>query len=564
MLDLLALTIVLPLLGAGGIFLLSSLLSRLDVEKGHVKIVIAAVALIIVGLASILVFGSSRGRGITLSSLYPSVLAESAVEMRWDARLWPLGLSLCICTAGLLLSAGGRKAQSFRLAAVVLLMLATGLASLWSANPLTTIVCWAFYDLVFTTGLVVTGSRKEDALRSLALGSGASLFLWVGVLVAGGGIGSVQWQLIPPDGTKVSLWMLAGLLRLGAYPLHFSFPRHMPSDSPLVGAFYLSPVLGWGLWIRLALISDQMLPVASWMIIPAMLTLAGGAVLGWTANPPQASRSWISLGGNGALLLATVLSSITWNGSRGARGETVVAAMTLGAMGWMLGTSMLFLGGGVDFKQSLRSGTWVRIIPSIVGALSLIGAPATVGFVAESGLLGSLVGSGRWGWAVSFAISQVFLVAAVVRWLRAPGCARPRESGLLAKVVSGVGMIGLAVSAVFVGVVPGRFFSGIDGPFPAWNALFAAPGLAGWLLWGGAVALGGMLAWGDKALRPRISLWLDAVHDIVLLDWAYDLLIGAVEQGFALLRVLDDVVGGRGAFLWAGVILLILILVSGG
>lgn len=558
----LALTVGLPLLGAGGIFLLSFLFSRLDIKRWHVRILMAIPAIAIIVLASILVFEGGRASRISLSSLYPSLLVESAVEMRWDAALWPLGLSLSISVGSLILAAQGRGDQRFHLVAVLLLSLATGLAALWSANPLTTIVCWAFYDAILVLGQISSGGSAQDAVRSLALGTGAGLCLWAGILVAGGGIGSVPWALMPPGGAKMTIWMLAGLLRLGAYPLHLFFPRHIHSTSPLAAVSLLSPVLGWGLWIRLALVSGQALPVGTWMVIPALLTLLGGAVLGWTANSSEESRSWVSIGANGAVLLATVLAS-SWDESPGAGGP-VVSTMTLGAAGWMLGTTMLFLGDGFELEQGLRSHTLLRSIPLFIGALSLIGVPGTVGFAGESALLRELGRADRWALGLGFSIGHVFLVATVLRWLFTSDVANPSGDSLLGKVVYGVALVSLAVPLVVGGIVPNRLLGGTtSSSVPSLKSLLAAPGLIGWLLWGASLLLGGIVAWLDANLRPRISLWLDALHDVLSLEWAYELLTGAVEQGFGLLRVVDEVLGGRGALLWSCIILLVLILMGG-
>mgnify|MGYP006301338933 CR=1 FL=1 len=62
----------------------------------------------------------------------------------------------------------------------------------------------------------------------------------------------------------------------------------------------------------------------------------------------------------------------------------------------------------------------------------------------------------------------------------------------------------------------------------------------------------------------RAAVARDVVHDVVLLDWVYEWLAGALEKGFGLLRAVDDVLGGRGALLWAVVLLLILVLLVGG
>ena len=89
------------------------------------------------------------------------------------------------------------------------------------------------------------------------------------------------------------------------------------------------------------------------------------------------------------------------------------------------------------------------------------------------------------------------------------------------------------------------------------------PGLAGWLLWTVSLAGGGVLAWQERNLRPKIDLWLSAAHDLLRLDWLYDTVLGALGRGLALLRAADELVGGAGALLWSWLLFLVILLVWG-
>jgi len=86
----------------------------------------------------------------------------------------------------------------------------------------------------------------------------------------------------------------------------------------------------------------------------------------------------------------------------------------------------------------------------------------------------------------------------------------------------------------------------------------------GWLLWAVSLAGGGILAWQDGKLRPKIKLLLGAVHDLLRLEWLYGVMIGTLERGLGPLRVADEVVGGAGALLWSWLLFLLLLLVWGG
>ena len=562
MVNMLVLSVLLPLLGAVGALLLFYFLSRLDTTQVVVKASIAVlVAAVVIVVAMLVKAGGAKGT-VALSSLYPSPLLESAMEMRWDSILWPLGLSLSLGAGAFVLGIGKEDDGPFVFLAVLLALLAAALAALWSANPLTTILCWAVYDVVVTGGRIVAGERASDAVRGLAINSVSGLLLWAGVLVAGGGIGNVQWALVPVGGSEMILWLVAGLLRIGVYPLHLWAPKSMRLASSLVAPVYLSPVLGWGLWMRLAQLNEGVLPFGSWIVFGGLLTLVGGGVLAWTARTPGESRPWISVGATGSTLVAAGLTSLARQ-NQGIAGQSPVGVMMLGVVAWILSTAVLFLGRGFDPRQRFKRRFLPRAIGSLTGALSFLGLPGTAGFFCSSSAMTHLLGHGRWGWTVGFFVGEVFLTAAVVRWFLGFGSDGEEEDQILGEVARSAGLVGTGMSLIVVGILPGWLVPGVASGLVASLASFlAGPGLTGWLLWGGAVVIGGMVGWVDSGLRPRVALWLDAVHQLVLLEWVYEWLVGAIEQGFVLLRVLDDVLAGRGALLWSCVVTLIIVLMG--
>ena len=105
---------------------------------------------------------------------------------------------------------------------------------------------------------------------------------------------------------------------------------------------------------------------------------------------------------------------------------------------------------------------------------------------------------------------------------------------------------------------------GISGRVPTLGSLLVMPGLVGWLLWVAVIACGGLLAWQERILRSRIGLLLDAVHDLLRLEWFYSAVVGAFGRGISVFRVANEVVGGAGALLWSLLLFLLLLLVWGG
>ena len=99
---------------------------------------------------------------------------------------------------------------------------------------------------------------------------------------------------------------------------------------------------------------------------------------------------------------------------------------------------------------------------------------------------------------------------------------------------------------------------------PSLSPLFVVPSLRGGLLLAAALAGGGVLAWQEGNLRPKIQLFLSAAHDLLRLEWLYDAVAGALDRGLSMLRAAGEVVGGAGALLWSWLLFFLLLLVWGG
>jgi hypothetical protein len=118
-----------------------------------------------------------------------------------------------------------------------------------------------------------------------------------------------------------------------------------------------------------------------------------------------------------------------------------------------------------------------------------------------------------------------------------------------------------ALLLVSAGLYPPVLLLGAD--VPGFGALLRTPGLAGWLLWLVALAAGGILAWQDENLRPRLRILFNALYDFLRLEWFYDALGGALDRGLNVLRLSDAMIGGAGALLWSWLLFLIILLMWG-
>jgi hypothetical protein len=68
-------------------------------------------------------------------------------------------------------------------------------------------------------------------------------------------------------------------------------------------------------------------------------------------------------------------------------------------------------------------------------------------------------------------------------------------------------------------------------------------------------------AWQEGNGRYRIEFLLDAIHDLLRLEWLYDALVGAIDRGLSAIRAADEVVGGAGAVLWSLLLFLLILLI---
>ncbi len=530
------LTIALPLLGAGG----TLVLSRLPRVRPYTRYI----ALIAVSSTTVLLLVLRWMEPVVVvSSLWqPSLLFGAALVLKSDAMVHPLALALAVITCGAVLVELSRMEKPrTRLMATSQALLSASFMALWAANLLTVIVGWAIYDLLQAAGNIAAGRSARTAVRSLIFGGLATLLLWAGALLSGGGADTELWSLMTLSSAQLTLWALAGMVRLWVYPFHLVAQDGLDAASPLAAPLSLGPVVGWGLWLRLILANGGSMPSDAWVPSLAAAALALGGFLAWSCKSLHWRLSWIGMGATGAVLLAAGLA-----------GDSAAAVVAAGSVAWALGVGVVFLSDGLQ-----REAPWWSI-PALVGTLALLGIPLTLGFVTEATLVGGLARAGHLWWGSALFVGNVFLVPSLMRGLlAAPSCPLPHRRGLAVAYGAGLGLPALLLFAT--GLHPTWLVGGVQ--VPTLGALFAMPGLKGWLLWVVSLAVGGVLAWQDEAIRSRIELLLSAIHDLLSLEWLYTAVVGALDRGLSVLRVADEVVGGGGALLWSWVVFLLVILV---
>jgi hypothetical protein len=536
MLSFLALIIVLLVAGAVGILGLS-LVPRLRLYMRYV-----APALLGLAVIAVLLLRWMGPSDDILSLWRPSLLFGAPPMLRNDVAMQPLAfvLALATCVAGMVTLSRVEAPSPRLVGAVPLVLLAAGFVALWAANPLTMIIGWAAYDLLLAVGRIAAEGAERTAVRGLISGGVATLFLWGGTLLSGNDGGSALWTLIEPSEAQLTLWVAAGVLRLWVYPFHLPAPRESETSSSLAMPL-LSPVLGWGLCLRLALVNRGALPGSAWVPALAALTLGMGGFLAWSCRSSRSTLPWVGVGVTGATLLAAALAR-----------ENAATVISSGCVAWVLGVVVLLSTDGLH-----REAPWWSI-PALIGAEAMLGLPFSLGFVSWAALLGGIAGDPRLWWWGAFFVGNLLLVASLTRWLLAlPSSSLPSRYWRLA--VYGVALSLPAMLLVVAGFYPRVLVAGVS--LPSLGASFSMPGVVGWLLWALSLAGGGVLAWQDGNVRHRIEFLLSAAHDLLRLDWLYEAVMGAMNQGMSVLRLIDEVVGGAGTLLWSLLLFLLFLLI---
>lgn len=535
-------TVTFPLLGAG-LVLAMALANRL-------RFVAHLVALAVAGLTIVLVLNARRAGPppVLLSSWQPTALFGASLAMQVDPSIQPLALALSLCTFSAFLVAASRTEESHSLSAALstgssLTMLAAGLLALFSANPLTMIVGWAIYDLAEVGGQILAGESSEAGTRSLVFGTLALVCVWSGAVLSLRGVGHALWSRVTISNVQSTLWAIAAVVRLRVYPFHLATPPGLDIAKPLNVPLFVGPILGWGLWLRLTQATAGFVGGHPWVPAMAAIAFAVGGFLAWSCRSARSSMPWASMATSGGVLLAAGIAPDS--------ATTVIAA---GGVAWVMGNTLLLLREGYD-----RGALWWSI-PSLIGVLAVLGLPLTPGFVAGATLVGGLTETSPGWWGSAFYVGNVLLVSALVRGvLSSPP--EPVTNQRWSTTVRRVWLLLLALLLVLASLRPSILFH--SNPAPQLGPVFAIPALSGWLLWAASLATGAAIAWLDASLRRNMDLFLNAAHDLLRLDWIYNLMKGALKRGLRIVQTTEEIVGGAGAVLWSLVLFLLIVLMWG-
>jgi formate hydrogenlyase subunit 3/multisubunit Na+/H+ antiporter MnhD subunit len=479
----------------------------------------------------------------TLSSWAPVELLPVGLVLRVDGPAWLLGMGLASLALSALLTGLARPGGPRVPARTAMLALTfAGLTALFADNLVTLLMAWAGLDFIyfFTLILLARGEGVQpQAVLHLSFNSFGTVLMLAAAIVVSASASDLTLQAAVAQPSSTVLVTLAAVFRLGLFPLHLALPLDVEVRQGLGTLLRLIPTaVALDVIARLAALgfADVLRP---WLTLFGVAAVVLGAAQLWSSDDVRRGLAHVIIAQSGLALLAGV-----WGG--GQAGAAVVAL----ALALVLGGGLFNLSHGFDAQRR-----WLSAFPGL-GVAVLAGIPFTVGFSSLSGVYAAwqTAGGGLWLVLLVVALSQAFLIAALVRVLLWPG--EPLEGGAMGMYGYLIGLALLATLAVAGGAlgaqlaawlnVAGLGFDFGNGLPLAMIALSTLIGLGLWRF--------------ESIIRARTEAMASIVLSLLRLDWLYRWLWGALRQIGNAVGGVAQVLEGEGAMLWALVVVLAIVL----
>lgn len=450
-----------------------------------------------------------------------------------DSTSWVYLFSLTGLLLAVLLTASARlihQSNPYTWAAC-LAIVAMGMLSVLSANPLTLAAAWSAIDLVELVTMLAL-LRQNEWIRQVIVAFAIRItgtLLLLGAILQARSLGVVlNFSQVPPE-VSLPLLLAAGL-RLGVLPLNLPFLREVITRRGVGVVLRLVPAASS--LVLLARLPAGAFP-ADWMPVLTALTLvavAYGALMWMTARNELDGRPYlmISLAGFavGSALRGRPDAGLAWGAA-------------------------LILSGGLLVLYSAR-GRQVLVFP-LLGLLGLTGIPFTP---AASGW------SGLWSLPpnlpdVVFILAHVLLLIGYLRHSLAPA----DDLNGMERWIQGIYPVGLFTLVV-------TFWAAAHLHLPGTRVLLPAlPGVISTLL---ALGLTALLSRSRRASPGWLTVIIRQIAARLAaffrLDWFYRLFWIAYDLGRRLVGFLTVILEGEGGVLWALLLLILVVslLISGG
>jgi len=478
-------------------------------------------------LFSILILWTRSVWSVTLTALsFQGASLSPGPTIHFSPDSWGIFTALLMTIVAILASVATLGYQVARgSAGLSLLALAGGLAVCISANTFTLVVCWGLVDLTllgFNSWHAFDRSEAASVSWRAALAHLAGFGLW----------GVVLMQMLSGDialtATSRLVMTAAGLVRLGVFPLPLptSHGKRVPIATATI-AQTVSMACGARLLARLG---SEGLPMEESAITIIAIALLITAVLAWQARDRHRGLYYVMANQAAGIALAFYLAP---------HGGMILALLLLANTAFCLSTIAgegKYLPGGMGLRD---------LTAPFIGLASLAGIPPTAGFAARWGLVAIALTQGRGAIVVIFTISNVLIVAPLLRrahFLWGQSCDEDSIPSWASRIALG-GLVVLAILIVALGLFPhtlDRFATwGPPATTGMVSPLSVKPSTSTMLLITLLIpTVGGYLAhrlW--LLIPPQLSRVTTIFAEILSLDWVYLSLQWLIRKARSILRI---------------------------
>ncbi len=332
---------------------------------------------------------------------------------------------------------------------------------------------YVFFELVAVSSYLLVSLGKhaplEAAWKYSAQSVLGSICLLIGIVSLYGKTGALEMievsqRLGEPAYWSAPFFLVAFLLKGAIFPFHFWQPDAHAAATTTGSMLLAGLLIKVGIYGLLRfwplLMGGELLDL---FLVLGAASLIFGAVAAW--NQPDAKRM---LGFSSISQLGFVLMAMGW-GTIGALGAAILYLIS-----HSLAKALLFMAtgalsdrvGSTRFAELAGAGRRTPLLSAayLVGAMSLIGLPPTLGFFAKIGLLGEGVAAQEWSWVALAGLGSLMTAGYCLKAFQqlfwedgAPLTERPTP--LMVTAVS------LGMTLVMLGIFAGE---------PIWGACTAA------------------------------------------------------------------------------------------
>jgi hypothetical protein len=474
---------------------------------------------------------------------WTSILFDFEGGLIWRVNAWSwaggwviLWLSLIVIL--LTWDGGGRLAPYYRAADLTLAAMA--LMVTFSANLLTLASMWVLIESVALARLVLEPTYQPETGR---VGLSAASVLLMALVCALAGMALLTTPLPNALFTPLAqaLLLVAIMLRSAAYPFHgWLLHSHLPSPPDRLSV-YLIPAVA-GLWL-LGQINSTMglgwLGESHWLVLMSVFLL-GSAIAAWAELDPDHSLDLVCANRAGMVILTMSL----WPG----QGVIPLA-------GWLLAFS---LGLGMLLVARLVNQSWGGRWPAVLAVLTLLGYPATAGFIGQAWIARLAPPTGHvLFWAITVLADGLLLATLLHGWERPTGPLPERVSRREVRLLTATVL--LAVPALFAGLQPTMALR-LIGVEVSRGGLLALMGSMPASIWARLLAISALALWLSYSWKPALTSWQrlqDGVARVARLDWVYGLVQISARASWAFWQAVLRIVEGEGYVGWVMLALLL-------